>query len=112
MITLNCHQKCDQSVSLKFQDDEMQKESSHYDKYKNHSQQIENVSFHKFLIYYDFTFYKLQSQARSQVISYFFRYKSDSLRVNYDNFCHMKLLLHHSFQECENVVTVINESGA
>ncbi len=113
MIILNCHQKCDQTVLLEFQNDEItQKKSSYYNKYKNWSQDKENISFHEFLIYYNFNFYKLRSWVKSQIISYFLRYKSDSLNINYSNFCHMKLLLHHLFQECENVATMINESEA
>src|SRR5205809_355923 len=113
VVTLNCHQKCDQSMSLKFQDDEiMQKEFFCYYKYKNQPEDLENLSFHDFLLHYNHTIYKCWAQAKSQIIQYVSRYNFKPLSANYINYCCMKLFLHHSFQKCENVVTMTDQSEA
>ena len=100
-------------MALEFRNDEItQKESFNYDKYKNQSQKLENLSFHDFLLHYNFETHKCWKRVKLWIIQYILKYKSDFFDSDYSNYCHMKLLLHHSFQECENVVTVINESEA
>ena len=65
VITLNCCQKCAHDVALKFQNDEItQKEFFNYDKYKNQLQKFKNLSFHDFLLHYNFEIHKHQKRVK------------------------------------------------
>jgi len=72
------------------------------DKYKSQDIQIEDlrdVTLLDFIKNYNFTSYKRQPRALPQVINYFLQYSSDPSSEYYEDFCHVKMMLHHPFTD-------------
>ena len=113
VVALNCHQEAKQSVTYKFNKGQIKQSGrSLYKKYRLWPADAKDVTFLNFILHYNYNKYTRRPRARPRVISYFPYYKSDRSNPQYSDYCHIKLLLHHPWRECEDIATIVNQFGA
>src|SRR5205814_9526425 len=102
VISLDCRPEDKQDIRVTIEDDEITAGQSALDKYKSQDVQIEDlcdVTLLDFIKNYNFTSYKRWLRALSQVINYFPQYSSDPSSEHYEDFCHVKIMLHYPFTD-------------
>src|SRR5438045_6211399 len=58
------------------------------------------------LQHFDFYTWKQRPTAKPRVINYFPRYKADLSLESYENYCRVKLMLHHAFTDVNDLLQV------
>ena len=102
VISLDCRPEDKQDTRVTIEDDEITAGQSALDKYKSRDVQIEDlrdVTLLDFIKNYNFISYKWQPRALPQVINYFPQYSSDPSSEHYEDFCRVKMMLHHPFTD-------------
>ena len=67
---------------------------------------LRSVTLFDWLQLWDWTTFRVRTRASSQVINYFPRYLADPESAIYDDFCHVKLMLHHPFHYVKELLSV------
>ncbi len=64
------------------------------------------LSLYDCLLHWNWVFWKLRSRATPRVINYFPRYPDDPALATYPDYCRVRLMLHHPFVDCADLLSV------
>jgi hypothetical protein len=111
VISLDCRPDDKQDTRVSIEDDEITAGQSALDKYKSRNIQIEalrDVTLLDFIRNYNFTSFKPRPRALPRVINYFPRYSSNPSSESYEDFCRVKMMLHHPFTTVQDLVVEVD----
>jgi hypothetical protein len=115
VISLDCRPEDKQEATVAIEDDDIIRGQSALDKYKSRDIQIEalrRLTLLDFLKDYNFSTFKPRLRALPRVINYFPRYKSDPSSASYEDFCRVKMMLHHPFTNVQDLAVEVDGSAS
>jgi ATP-dependent DNA helicase PIF1 len=101
-----------------FEDDLAKAQASAYDRYKQRLTpkalramkkdpvDLTGLTLLDWLQYFEFYTWKRRRTAKPRIINYFPRYKADPSLDTYEDYCRVKLMLHHAFTEADDLLRV------
>jgi ATP-dependent DNA helicase PIF1 len=114
VVTLDCRpEKCQDNVIV-LEDGEVSTQRSPVRRYQDRTrdapgaQELKSVTLFNWLQFWDWKTFTIRTRAPSQVINYWPRYPADPEAATYNNFCCVKLMLHHPFNHIEELLLVNN----
>jgi hypothetical protein len=118
VVTLDCRPETEAQQVVTFEDGSVKAQASAYDRYKkrltpeavramkNGPVDLTNLTLLDWLQHFDFYSWKRRPAAKPRVINYFPRYKADPDLDMYEDYCRVKLMLHHAFIEVDDLLRV------
>jgi ATP-dependent DNA helicase PIF1 len=112
VVNLDCRPEDNQDDSVTFEDDEVKVQKSAFRRYKErteHDGSLGNLTLLEWLRRYDFYKFKLRPRASQRVINYYPQYNSDPAHPEFDDYCRVKMMLHHPFTAVDDLKVVDGE---
>jgi len=111
VVSLDCRPEHSQNTIVTIENDEMLTGQSVLDKYKSRDVGIgalREVTLLDFLRRYNFTKKQPRPRALPRIINYFPRYNSDPSSTDYEDFCRVKMMLHHPFTRVQDLAVEVD----
>src|SRR5947207_3185592 len=111
VVTLDCRPEHSQDAMVTIENDEIAAGQSVLDRYKSRDIEIEalrDVILLDFLRCYNFVSKRPRPKALPRVINYFPRYNSDASSRDYEDFCRVKMMLHHPFTNVQDLAVEVD----
>ena len=111
VISLDCRPDVEQEAMVTIENDEIVAGQSVLGKYRSRDVSVpalRDVTLLDFLRRYNFTTKKPRPRALPRVINYFPRYNSDPSSKNYEDFCRVKMMLHHPFTDVQDLAAEVD----
>jgi hypothetical protein len=112
VITLDCRPEQSQDNLIVLEDGDISTQRSPIRRYQDRNcdapgaQELQNVTLFNWLQFWDWKTFTVRSRAPSRVIHYWPRYPADLEAAKYNDFCRVKLMLHHPFDHIEELLSV------
>jgi len=113
VVTLDCRPEHSQDAMVTIENDNIAAGQSVLDKYKSRGVEIEalrNVTLLDFLRCYNFVSKRPRPRALPRIINYFPRYNSDLSSRDYEDFCRVKMMLHHPFTNVRDLAVEVDSN--
>jgi Helitron helicase-like domain at N-terminus/PIF1-like helicase len=106
LATLDCRPEADQDslVLLDEADDTVKVQQSCLKKYKHRSEALDDITLFDYLQHYDFRTNKRRPRAAARIINAFPAYDPEN-KDHYNDYCRVKLMLHHPFRQVDELRT-------
>ena len=113
LVTLDCRQELDQDELLVADDGNaaLRTQRPVLRRYRDRTKDVtdeavKNLTLFECLRSWDWIKWRKRPRASQRVINYFPRYLNDSSSPTYEDFCRVKLMLHHPFEEWKDLLTI------
>src|ERR1700736_4248264 len=111
-ITLDCRPEQSQDNLIVLEDGDIYTQRSPVRRYQDRNRdapgarELRSVTLFNWLQFWDWKTFTIRSRAPSRVIYYWPRYPADLGADKYNDFCRIKLMLHHPFDHVEELLSV------
>ena len=98
VLSVDYRPKKQYKITINIDSKESVTNKSTFDKYKSRPEQYKKISYYNFLRLYGYSIknlYKLRPRAEARVLGYFPIYNNAPENDQYNDFCRVKLILHH-----------------
>src|SRR5436305_6371606 len=75
-----------------------------FENYMGRPPELSNLTLLDFLRNFDHRNYKRRPKALPRVLQYFPRYKAERDSAQYEDYCHVKMMLHHPFRDIDDLL--------
>ncbi|PGH14938.1 hypothetical protein GX50_09011, partial [[Emmonsia] crescens] len=109
VVTLYCFPINTGEDTFEITDNDIVRQESIIDKYRVRSPAVELVTLLDYARHYNWSTNRPRPRARPRVISYFPRYPSNREDIKYEDFCRVKMMLHHPFRVVDDLLLAFDE---
>ena len=104
-LNVNCRPLDQQPSRITIENGEVETAGkSVYEKYMDRPPELADLTLLDFLRHFDFKKYQRRPRAPARVLQYFPQYKADSEGDQYDDYCRVKMTLHHPFRAIDDLL--------
>jgi len=105
VLNVNCRPLDQQPSYITIEDGEVKTAGkSIFEKYMDRPPDLSNLTLLDFLRNFDHRSYRKRPRAPPRVLQYFPRYKAERDSVQYEDYCRVKMMLHHPFRDIDDLL--------